>query len=159
MEQVGMVHALEEIQRLLAMDGCLIDIHPVAEAPFIKVFQGGSAMFVESDPGYDYEQGLLQAEDAIAQVVQRGLFVIEGSSEFDLITYASSGRELQDYWEKYGAYIDDPKDAAVEARIVETFARVEEVMRRIEKGAEVATHERARITRLNPNATRSGIGK
>jgi hypothetical protein len=155
MEQAGMVHALEEIQRLLTPGGYLIDIHPVAEAPFIKVYQGGSVLFVESDPGYDYEEGLLQAEAAIAQVVQRGLFVVEGSSEFDLITYAPSGLELRDYWEKYGAYMEEPKDAAVEARIVETFARVDEVLRRTQEGAEVATHERARITRLNPNVMRS----
>ena len=145
-----MVHALEEIRRLLKPDGCLIDIHPVREAPLIKVFQGNSVLFVESDPGYDYDEDIRQAEDALAQVIQRGLFVIEGSGEFDFITSASSGPELRDYWAKYGAY-EDPKEAAVEARIVETFARVEEVMRRTGKGAEVATHERAHITRLNPN--------
>ena len=145
-----MVHALEEIQRMLAPGGCLIDIHPVIEAPLIEVYQRRNVVFVVSDPGYDYEEGLRQAEDALAQIVQRGLFVIEGSSEFDLITSASSVPELRDYWAKYGAYIEEPKDAAVEARMAETFARVEEAMRRTGEGAEVATHEKARITRLNP---------
>lgn len=147
-----MVHALEEIHRLLKPVGCLIDIHPVREAPLIKVYQGSSVIFVESDPGYDYEESLQQAEGALAQVVQRGLFAIEGSREFELMTYASSIRELRDYWAMIGAYDDDPKEEALEAQVTETFARAEEVMQRIGEEAEVAYDERAFITRLNPNS-------
>ena len=151
MESEGMVHALEEIQRLLRSDGCLIDIHPVLEAPLIKVYQGSSIVFVEPDPSYDYEEDPRQAEDALAQVVLRRLFVIERSREFDLLTYGSSVAELRDYWAKAGAYDDSPKDDAVEARATELYAQVEEIMRATGQGAEVALHERARITRLNPN--------
>ena len=57
-----MVHALEKFQRLLKSDGCLIDIQPLIEAPLIKVFQGNTAVFVEPDPSYDYEEDLRQAD-------------------------------------------------------------------------------------------------
>ncbi len=144
-----MVHALEEIQRLLKPDGCLIEIHPVLEAPLIKVYQGSNVLFVEPYPGYCDEEDL-RAEDARAQVVQRGLFVIERSGEFDLPTYGSSVPELRDYWAKIDAYDDSPKEEAVEARRTELYARVEEIMRTAGQGAEVALHERASIARLNP---------
>lgn len=146
-----MVHALEEIRRLLRPDGCLIDIHPVRRAPLIKVYQGNSVVFVEPDPGYDYEEDLQHAEDALAQVLWRHLFVIERSSEFDLITYASSVAELRDYWVKVGAYDDSPKDNAVEAKATELYARVQTLMQSAGEGTEIAYHENARITRLNPN--------
>jgi len=151
MESEGMVHALEEIQRLLKPDGCLIDIHPVREARLIKVHQGGNVLFVEADPGYDYEEGLQQAEDALAQVVQRGLFVIERNSEFELPVYGSSVPELQEFFEERDAYEDSPMDEAVEARVTELYGRVEDIMQAAGGGTEVAYHERARITRLNPS--------
>ena len=151
MEYEGMVHALQEIQRMLKPDGCLIDIHPVLEAPLIKVYQGSRILFVEPDLGYDYEEDLRQAENALTQVLDRRLFVIERSSEFELITYASSVPELRDFWAKVGAYDDSPKDHAVEARLTELYDGVEEIRQAAGEKAEVAYHERARITRLNPN--------
>ena len=65
MEVEGMVHALEEIQRLLKPDGCLIDIHPIREAPLIRVYQGRNLLFAESDPGYDYDADIRHAEEAL----------------------------------------------------------------------------------------------
>jgi len=147
-----MVHALEEIQRLLKPDGCLIDIHPVLEAPLIKVYQGSRVLFVESNPDHDRtEEESRQAEDALAQVVQRGLFIIERNSEFDLPIYGSSVIELRDFRAKIGAFDDSPKDDAVEAQRTALYARVDEIMQAAGDGAEVAYHERARITRMNPN--------
>jgi len=89
-----MVHALEEIQRLLKPEGCLIDIHPVPEAPLIKVYQGINLLFAESDPGYDYDADIRHAEDALEEIIQRGSFRIEGSDEFDLVTHGSSVGEV-----------------------------------------------------------------
>lgn len=146
-----MVHALEEIRRLLKPDGCLIDIHPVREAPFIKVYRGSALLFAESDPGYDYDDDIRHAEDALDEVIQRGLFLIEGSSEFELVTYASSAAELQEYWEKYGAYDDTPRDEAVTALKNDVYAQADELLRSNE-GTEISYHERARIGRLIPIA-------
>jgi len=150
MKPEGMVHALEEIQRLLRPGGSLIDIHPVLEAPLIKVYQGGRVLFAEPSPAYDYEEVLRQAEDALAQIVQRRLFVIERNGVFDFLTHGPSVAELRDFWAQAGAYSDSPKDEAVTAREAELYARVEEIMQATGPGAEVVGHERARIARLRP---------
>jgi hypothetical protein len=149
MQAEGMVHALEEIRHLLKPDGFLIDIHPVRAAPLIKVHQGKALLFVESDPGYDYDEGLKNADEALEEVVQRGLFLVEGKSEFEAVTYASTVAEMRDYWAQYGAFDDEPKDEAVVARQNEIYARADELMRSNE-GAEISYHERARIARLKP---------
>lgn len=146
-----MVHALEEIRRLLKPDGCLIDIHPVPEAPLIKVYQGINLLFAESDPGYDYDADIRHAEEALDKILQRGLFRIEGSDEFDLVTHGSSVAEVRDYWAKYGAYDASPKDNALTALQGQVYARADEIMRTTGGEAEIAYHERARITRLKPN--------
>jgi hypothetical protein len=149
MEYEGMVHALEDIHRLLRPGGDLIDIHPVLEAPLVEVYQGGKVIFTESWPDYSGED-YRQAEQALAQVVARRLFVIEGSGEFDFLTYGSSVAELRNFLAEAGAYEERPKDDAVVARESELFAHVEEIMQAAGEGAEVADHEKARITRLKP---------
>jgi hypothetical protein len=146
-----MVHALEEVQRLLKSDGCLIDIQPLIEALLLKVYQGSTVIFVEPDPSYDYEEDLRQANAALTQVIQRGLFVIEERSEFDFLTHGSSAQELLAFWGKASADDNISEDPA-EQRIKEVYARVEEIRQAAGEGAEVALHERARILRLNPNS-------
>ena len=145
-----MVHALEEIRRLLCSDGTLIDIHPVREEPRIEVEARDGIRFSETYPGYDYDEDLRQAEDALDQVVARGLFVSERSCEFDSRTYASSCAELRDHLAEAGAYSEGPKDDVVLARRSELYARAEEVMKAVGEPAEVVCHERARMTRLTP---------
>jgi len=145
-----MVHALEEIRRLLKPGGCLIDIHPIREAKLIKVHHGNKILFAEPDPSYCGED-IKKAEEALAQVIQCGLFITERDDQFDLPIYASSVAELQDFFAEIEAYDDSPKDETVEARMMELFTRVGEIMKTTGNEVEVAYHERARITRLNPN--------
>jgi len=145
-----MVHALEKAQRLLKSDGRLIDIQPLIEAPLLKVYQENNVVFVEPDPSYDYEEDLRQADAALTQVIQRGLFVIEERSEFDFLTHGSSAPELLAFWGKASAD-DDISEAPAEQRIKEVYARVEEIRQAAGQGAEVVLHERARIIRLTPN--------
>jgi hypothetical protein len=144
-----MVHALEEIRRLIKPDGFLIDIHPIRKAPLIKVVQGKDILFAESDPGYDYDEGLMHADEALEEVVRRYLFHIEGGNEFEVVTYASSAAEMRDYWAKYGAFDDEPKDEAIVARQDQVYAEADEIMRDA-LDAEISYHERARIARLKP---------
>ena len=146
-----MVHALEEIQRLLRPGSCLIDIQPLIEAPRLEVYQGSNVIFTEPDPSYDYEEDLRQADAALTQVIQRGLFVIEERSEFDFLTHGSSAQKLLAFWGKASADDNISEDPA-EQRIKEVYARVEEIRQAAGEGAEVALHERARILRLNPNS-------
>jgi SAM-dependent methyltransferase len=145
----GMVHALEEIHRLLKPGGNLIDIHPVAEEPLIEVYQGGRILLAQPYPDYSAED-CLQADNALAQAVQRGKFVIERSGQFDFLVYGSSVTELLDYVAEANAFADKSKDSAVSLLETELIARVEGIMQTAGEGAEVATHERIHIARLSP---------
>jgi len=145
-----MVHALEGIKGLLRLDGTLIDIHPVLHAPSIEVRSAGRVSFARPDPGYDYEEDVRHAEDAVALVLKRGLFVMDRSREFDFITYGSSVAELRDFMAQTGAYDESPPDKAVVARQAELYARVEEAMSDSGEEPEVAYHERGRMARLTP---------
>jgi len=134
-----MVHALEEIHRLLKPDGCLIEIHPILETPLVKVFDGSTLLLDEPYPGFDYLEDLRQAENALQQSLQQGLFILQGSREFDVLTYSSSITELQDLWEE-----------PPESREAELYTQVEEVMQAVGHGVKVALHEKARISKLMP---------
>jgi SAM-dependent methyltransferase len=149
MEHEGMVHALEEIQRLLKPDGCLIDIHPVPEAPLIEVHQGAEILFAEPSPDHDAKDEH-HAEDALARIAERRLFVIESSGEFDFLIYGSSVAELRDYREKTEAYDTRSVDDATAARGADQYDRVEKIMKSGGRGSEIAYHERGRIARLTP---------
>jgi SAM-dependent methyltransferase len=150
MKHESMVHALEEILRLLKPGGILIDIHPVVQAWLCEVIQGGKVVLAEPSPTFDYEEDLRQAEVALAQVVQRELFEKELDGEFDFLTYAPSVAELRGYLKQASAYQESPQDEAVMARAEELAVRAEQIRQACGEGAEVAAHERARITRLRP---------
>jgi hypothetical protein len=147
MKHEGMVHALEEIHHLLKPDGNLVDIRPVVEAPLIEVYQGGRVLFAQPNPDYSAED-YRQADNALAQAIQRRFFVLERSRQFDFLVYGSSVAELRDYVAEANAFEDGPKDEAAAAREAERVARVEGIMQGAGEGAEVATHKRAHIARL-----------
>jgi hypothetical protein len=150
MEREGMVHALREIHRLLRRDGCLIEIHPVVGAPTVEVKQDGHLSFVEHDPGYDYEDDLRSAEDAVDRVIEAGVFMVDRSREFELRTHSSSVAELRDHFAVSGAYDADPKDEHLLTLQTDLYGRVEQVMRTSDRSAEVVYCEPARMTRLRP---------
>jgi len=146
-----MVHTLEEIQRLLKSDGCLIDIQPLIEAPLLKVYQRDPEVFVEPDPSYDYEEDLRQADAALTQVFRRGLFVIEERSKFDFLTHGSSAQELLAFWGKTRADDNNTEEDSAEQHIKQVYNRIEEIRQAAGPEAEIALHERARVIRLAPN--------
>jgi hypothetical protein len=150
MAHEGMVHALEGIRRLLRSDGVLIDIHPVVEAPLVRVELDGRVIFTESDPGYDYEEDLRQAEAALDRIVERGVYVAGPSHEFDSITYGSSVAELRDHFAEAGAYDERPEDVTVTMQKAQVYARADEAMRSHGERAVILMHERGRMTRLTP---------
>jgi hypothetical protein len=149
MEQGGMVHALEQIHRLLRRAGTLIEIHPALEFPFVEVRSNGELSFREDDPGFDYEDDLRSAEDAVATVVGRGLFVLQERRRFELRTHASSVRDFQNHWAVVGAYDPEEMEEALVRRQDEMFARSHEVLER-SPGAELVYVEPATMTRLMP---------
>ena len=107
-------------------------------------------MFAEASPDHDHHEEE-QAEDALAQVVRRGLFFIERSGEFDLLTYGSSVAELLNFMAEVNAFHEGgPKDEAVTMQEEELYTRVEEIVHAARGRAEVAYLERGRIIRLRP---------
>ncbi len=144
-----MVHALEEIRRLLKPDGVLINILPDSEGSLIKALQGGRILFAERRRE-TCDEDELHAEEAVAQVVEQDLFVVDRSAEFDFLRYATSVRELRACWKEEWAYDDSPREEAVVAREEYLFAQVEEIIQMSGAGAEAAIHSKARITRLRP---------
>jgi hypothetical protein len=149
MEEGGMVHALEQIHRLLRRAGTLIEIHPALEVPFVEVRSNGELSFREDDPGFDYEDDLRSAEEAVATVVGRGLFVLQERRRFELRTHASSVREFQDHWAVVEAYDPEEMEEALVRRQDEMFARSHEVLER-SPGAELVYVEPATMSRLMP---------
>jgi hypothetical protein len=143
-----MVHALEDIRRLLSSSGVLIDIHPVQEASRIEVSSAGHVFYSEAEPDTsldDYQH----AEGALADVVQRRLYVPESTFEFDVLVHAMSVSELADYLQEASAYEQCCKSQAEQVREKEFMNRIEKAMREAGPGAEVAIRERARISRLS----------
>ena len=136
-----MVHALEKIHRLLKPDGILIDIHPPPEPSSIDVRVDdrthAAGWLHETDDYGDYEA----ADEALAAIVARGLFVIERRGIFSFLTYADTLAELRTYlteeWED--ARIDDV-----------TAARIEELMTAPDRDKEIILREPVRIARLAP---------
>jgi hypothetical protein len=149
METAGMVHALEEIHRLLRPDGCLIDIHPYSDDAAIEVHQGKVVTFVAPVPAFSGD-AIRDAENALTQVVVRRLFRRERAASFDFLTYASSVSELYAYYEEASAFDDSPGDEAFAAWAAQLAPAVEEILRAAGDGAAVAYRERAHMARLEP---------
>ncbi len=148
-----MVHALEHIHRLLRPAGTLIEIHPALEVPFVEVRSNGELSFREDDPGFDYEDDLRSAEEAVASVVRRGDFLLDGSRRFELRTYASSVGEFRDHWAVVGAYDPEEKEDALVRRQDEMFARANDLLSR-SPGAELVYVQPATMSRLTPSRSR-----
>jgi len=149
MKPEGMVHALEEIHRLLKADGILIDIHPFAEDFMVEVYQDGRLIFSEPRTGGSTE-GYRLSDEALEQVVQRNHFVLERNEQFDYHVYASSIDELFDYYAQIDAYEESIQEELQEARQAEIYVRVEGILQEAGFGAEVASHERVHIACLKP---------
>jgi hypothetical protein len=150
MEQEGMVHALEELHRMLTPEGTLIEIHPAVDAPpFVEVWSDGEHPFSEPDPAFDYEDDLRHAEHAVGSVVDRGMWDLERRRRFELRTYAGSVEELRDHWALVGAYDPEEPEETLLRRRDEMYARAHEVLKRA-PGAEIVYIEPATMSRLSP---------
>lgn len=147
-----MVHALEEIHRLLKPNGTLIDIHPVSEPSPIEIQQAGKVDLVGVLSVRQWCYEFEQADIALAEIIQRGMFTVERNALFDLPTYYASAAELgTDLKESVEIFARDAQAAIEPLPHVEALtARAEELMRAAVSGAELIVHERTHISRLRP---------
>jgi ubiquinone/menaquinone biosynthesis C-methylase UbiE len=152
MEYGGMVHALEEIHRLLKPNGVLIDIHPVSESSPIEIHQSGNIDLVGYLSVRQWCIDFQQADNALTEITQRGLFAVEQEGVFDSLTYYSSAEEMRtSLKESIDKFARDAQLAGEAVPHAEALAaRAEELMRAAGSGAELIVRERTHISRLRP---------
>ena len=147
-----MVHALEEIRRLLKPAGVLIDIHPVAEGTPIEIHQAGRIELAGNLSVPQWCTDFEQADSALAEVIQRGLFAVERETVFDSVSHYDTAAELRtEQLEAVDKFARVARSADVGKPHVEALAdRAEELMQAAGGGAELILRERAHISRLRP---------
>ena len=147
-----MVHALEEIHRLLKPTGALIDIHPVAESSPIEIHQGGKIDLVGDLLVRQWCIDYQQADNALTEIAQRGLFAVERESVFDSMTHYASVAEmrtaLKEAIDKFARDAQAADEAVPDAEAL--AARAEELMQAAVNGAELIVREPTHISRLRP---------
>ena len=148
MEPEGLVHALEQIHRLLAPGGILVDVHNTVDPPLFEVVRDGVALYCEPEPGF-CEDVCLEAQKALDQAVERGLFALEDTRRIEFFVVADSVAELQAFQKEFYAYAGSAELTEDEQQLL---ARLEEAMETAGPGAQVATHEIGIVSRL----TRTG---
>jgi hypothetical protein len=134
-----MVHALETVHHFLVPGGVLIDIHPAGESPLVFLrTEAGSTLIgwlQESDCFVEYRQ----ADRAIAQAVNTGLFRIAGHREFIFETHAPDIYSLADFLKTTWL------DAMLEERIIERAAHLQQ---KAPAPARIVMAERIEIQKL-----------
>ena len=147
-----MVHALEEIHRLLKPNGVLIDIHPVSEPSPIEIHQAGTVELVGLLSVRQWCFEFEQADIALAEIIQRGMFTRERNALFDLPTHYASAAELGTALNESVEMFARDAQAATEPlpHVGALTARAEEMMRAASSDAELIVHERTHISRLRP---------
>jgi SAM-dependent methyltransferase len=96
-----MVHALEEIHRVLTPRGLLIDLRPVADRWPVEVASGDS--FFEAGRLIDLPEALEDDEaaaGALREVERRTLFALEEESDFSFFYSWDTPSEMKEYMEK-----------------------------------------------------------
>ncbi len=147
-----MVHALDEIHRLLKPTGALIDIHPVAVSSPIEIHQGGEINLAGNLLVRQWCIDYQQADNALTEITQRGLFAVERESNFDSLTHYSSVAEMRtDLKEAIDVFARDAQSAGEAVPDAERLAaRAEELMQAVIGEAEVIVRERVHISRFRP---------
>ena len=92
-----MVHALETVHALIKPGGLLIDIHPGLDKAWVEVRVNGKDYFLdiveETDNYIEYQQ----ANQALTEIVKRGLFSGEEAGEFIFMIHADSMDEMREF--------------------------------------------------------------
>ena len=129
-----MVHALNEVRRVLTSGGYLIDLRPFIAKPPIEIISGNKiipAGFVDDSQDIpDY----LAANDAVEYMTANGLFSHEQSATFELYTYWDTITEFKTYMDTGTTSILPP----------ETLATVEQRLSRL--GSTARIRERLNMT-------------
>ena len=147
-----MVHALEEIHRLLKPGGFLIDIHPVAEDSSIEIHQNGKIDLVGHLHVHQWCVDFEEADKALAEIIRRGIYAVEQKGIFDTLTYYDSATEMGTAL-KQSIYKFVREGVPVDEEVSQVemlVARTEELIQAAGSGAVLVSRERDHISRLRP---------
>ncbi len=125
-----MVHALQEIRRVLTPDGALIDLRPVADRWPVEVVaaqQSQAAGQVQDLPAQLADDAA--SAEAVARAAQAGWFVLERAETFDFMYTWDTPDEMK-------AYIDDQWEDYVSLP-AEVLERTQTLWTRAGTGAQV----------------------
>jgi len=115
-----MDHALEHIHALLNPGGHLIDIHPNGElVEFIYPIEGQEhfiGYMQETDDYIEYRQ----ADEAIQAAIEKGLFQVMKTGNFEFRTYADSFKELKSFLD------ENWSDAVITENVIASARKLEE---------------------------------
>ena len=147
-----MVHALEEIHRLLKSTGKLIDIHPVAISPRVEINEAGKINLAGYLSVHQWFTDFQQADNALTEITQRGLFIVEQENIFDVpIHYASVAEMKTELMKELDYFARDARSASNDAPNIEALVKkADELMQLAGKTAQLIAHEPTYISRLKP---------
>jgi hypothetical protein len=101
MTHEGMVHALDEIRRVLVHDGILIDLRPLLEHASVEVVSASETRLAGTvDQLPEDRLGDEAADRAIAQAEAQNWFIKEREEFFPFNYYWDSPNETQEYLEE-----------------------------------------------------------
>ncbi|MDK1029575.1 MAG: hypothetical protein QGM50_05935 [Anaerolineae bacterium] len=93
-----MVHALNEIRRVLVPEGILIDLRPIQGNRLIEVVSIRKSQEVGTLEDFDVRLADLKAANAaIEEIKNRGWFVMEKGAEFGLHYYWDTPSEMKEF--------------------------------------------------------------
>ena len=114
-----MVHALEQIHSLLVPNGHLIDIHPNGELVEFIYSINEQEHFIghmqETDDYIEYHQ----ADEAIQTAIEKRLFKVVKTKEFEFRTYGDSFEELKSFLDENWSDSVITEDVLASARKLE----------------------------------------
>ena len=147
-----MVHALEEIHRLLKPNGFLIDIHPVAEHSSIEIHQNGKIDLVGQMEVSQWCVDFQEADKALDKIIQKGIFTVEQKGMFDTLTYYDSAEEMGTALkESILKYVRDGEPIDEEVSHVDVLAgQAKELLQAAGGEAILILREPDHISRLKP---------
>ena len=147
-----MVHALEIIHRLLKPNGFLIDIHPVAEHSSVEIHKNGKIDLADQLEVSQWCVDFAEADKALDEIIQRGIFTVEQKGRFDTLTYYDSASEMgTKLKESILKYVREGEPVDEEVSHVEVLAaQAEGLLRAAGNGAKLVLREKDHISRLRP---------